>query len=145
MTQESGNGHVSQIAAKLGLTSGDVIAEIGYDDDVDFDLREAMEHTIGAELLDEDADEVLDAVLLWWRDGDGDVTDALVDAATLLANDGCIWLLSPKTGRAGHVEPVEIAEAARTAGLSQTISVGGLEAWMINRLAPAKAARPKQR
>lgn len=145
MTQESGNGHVSQIAAKLGLTSGDVIAEIGYDDDVDFDLREAMEHAIGAELLDEDADEVLDAVLLWWRDGDGDVTDALVDAVTLLADDGCIWLLCPKTGRDGYVEPVEIAEAARTAGLSQTISVGGLEAWMINRLAPAKAARPKQR
>ena len=37
-----------------------------------------------------------------------------------------IWVLTPKTGRDGHVEPSEIAEAVPTAGLSQTsnVSVG---------------------
>ena len=57
----------------------------------------------------------------WWREGDGDLADALVDAGTPLADNGVVWVLSPKTGRPGHVEPSEIAEAAPDpAGLSQT-------------------------
>ena len=68
-------------------------------------------------------DDVVDVVLLWWRDGDGDLVDALVDALTPLADGGYIWLLTPKAGRDGHVEPSEIGEAAPTAGLSQTSSV----------------------
>ena len=88
-------------AARLGLKAGNTVGEIGYDDDVDHDLRDAIAELIDSELLDEDADDVLDAVLLWWREGDGDLTDALVDAITLLADDGVIWLLTPKTGRDG--------------------------------------------
>ena len=71
-------------------------------------------------MVDEDTDEVVDVVVLWWRDGDGDLVDALIDAIGPLADNGVIWLLTPKTGRGGHVEPSEIAEAAPTAGLSQT-------------------------
>ena len=88
-------GQAGNLAARLGLQRGSVVGEIGYDDDVDPELREAVESVTGAELLDEDADEVLDAVLLWWRDDDGDLTDALVDAITLLADDGLIWLMTP--------------------------------------------------
>ena len=44
----------------------------------------------------------------------------LVDAIAPLADDGVIWLLTPKRGRAGYVEPSDIAEAASIAGLSQT-------------------------
>ena len=41
----------------------------------------------GVELVDEDYDEdVVDVVLMWWRDGDGDLVDALVDALTPLAD-----------------------------------------------------------
>ncbi len=88
-------------AARLGLKAGNTVGEAGYDDDVDHDLRDAIADLIESELLDDDADEVLDAVLLWWRDGDGDLTDALINAIPLLADDGVIWLLTPKTGRDG--------------------------------------------
>lgn len=92
-------GQAAGAAARLGLTADSVVAEFGYDDDVDFELRDAIEDMTHNELLDEDTDEVLDAVLLWWRDGDGDLTDALVDAVTPLASTGSIWVLTPKTAR----------------------------------------------
>ena len=40
-------------------------------------ISEAIEDAIGAELLDEDVDEPCDTILLWFRDGDGDVTGAI--------------------------------------------------------------------
>ena len=67
-------------AARLGFQPGQVVQEIGYDDDVDQELREAIEDVIGQELVDEDYDDVADVVVLWFRDEDGDLTDALVDA-----------------------------------------------------------------
>ena len=41
----------------------------------DDDIRAAVEEACGGDLLDEDTDEVVDVVLLWWRDGDGDLVD----------------------------------------------------------------------
>ena len=70
------------MAARLGLKPGQVVQEFGYDDDVDDDLRAAVEGHIGNELVDEDTEDVVDAALYWWRDGDGDLVDALVDALT---------------------------------------------------------------
>ena len=70
-------GQSATTAARLGLSAGNTVGEAGYDDDVDHDLRDAIADLIESDLLDDDADEVLDAVLLWWRDGDGDLTDAL--------------------------------------------------------------------
>ena len=81
---------------KLGFTAGLVVQEVGYDSDVDDDLRIAIEDVIGSELEDEDYGNVADAVTLWWREDDGDLTDALVDALTNLADRGFIVLLSPK-------------------------------------------------
>jgi len=97
-----------------------VVQELGYDDDVDHDLREAIENRIDSDLVDEDSDEVVEVVLLWFRQDDGDLVDALVDAIAPLADNGVIWLLTPKRGRDGYVEPSDISEAAPTAGLSQT-------------------------
>ena len=54
----------------------------------------------------------MDAVILWWRDGDGDLVDELVDALTYLTEDGAIWLFTPKVGRAGYVESSDIQDAA---------------------------------
>ena len=116
-------GRTSDIAGKLGVEPGMVVQEIGWDDDVDEVVRDAVEERAGDELLDEDADDVVDLVLLWWREGDGDLVDALINAIGPLADSGVIWVLTPKTGRSGHVEPSEIAEAAPTAGLSQTSNV----------------------
>lgn len=135
------SGQAATVAARLGLSAGDTVGEIGYDSDVDESLREAIEALIEGELLDDDADEVLDAVLLWWREEDGDLTDALVDAITLLADDGVIWLMTPKTGLDGYVEPSDIAEAAKIAGLAQTTTVPGGGQWMISRLARAKQGK----
>lgn len=139
MTEVS--GQATSVAVRLGLKAGDVVGEIGYDEDVDHDVREAIEGLIGSELLDEDADDVLDAVILWWREDDGDLTDALVDAITLLADSGVIWMFTPKTGSPGYVEPSDIAEATRTAGLSQTTTVPGGNQWMTAKLARAKQGR----
>jgi len=130
-------------AAKLGFVAGQVVQEIGYDDDSDDDLRRAIEEVTGAALVDEDYDDVVDAVLLWWRDDDGDLVDALVDALTSLADGGSIWLLSPKAGRPGHVEPSDITEAAPTAGLSQTSSVSACRDWSGARLVAPRSSRKR--
>ena len=66
----------------------------------DATLRAAVAGGPGAELVDEDYDDVVDVVLLWWRDDDGDLVDALVDAIGPLADHGVVWLLTPKPGRA---------------------------------------------
>ncbi|HEY9374508.1 DUF3052 domain-containing protein [Streptomyces sp.] len=125
-------------ATRLGFEPGQVVQEIGYDEDVDFDLREGIESIIGQELVDEDYDDVADVVLLWFRDEDGDLTDALVDTIGLLEDGGVIWLLTPKTGRDGYIEPSDISDAAQTAGLSQTKSISVAKDWMGTRLATPK-------
>ena len=125
-------------AGKLGIQRGQVVQEWGWDEDTDDDIRADVEESCGGELLDEDADEVIDVVLLWWRDGDGDLVDRLMDAITPLADDGVIWVLSPKTGKPGHVQPADIAESAPTAGLMQTSSAN-LGDWSASRLVQPKS------
>jgi hypothetical protein len=129
------------LAERLGIKPGHVVQEIGYDDDCDEQLRESVEGLEGVEFVDEDYDGVVDGVLLWWRDGDGDLGDALVDALTPLADGGYILLLTPKTGRSGYVEPSEIGEAAPTAGLSQTSTISAGRNWSGTRLVAPKARR----
>ena len=53
-------------------------------------------------------------------------------------------MLSPKTGQPGHVQPSEIAEAAPTAGLTQTSSTN-LGGWIGSRLVQPKSARVGKR
>jgi hypothetical protein len=132
------------ISSRLGLTSGQVVQEVGYDDDVDVDLRQGIEEITGAELVDEDYEETVDAVLLWWREDDGDLVDALVDSLASLADGGVVWLMTPKSGRPGHVEPSDIGEAAPTAGLAQTSSISAAPDWSGTRLVAPKAARGKR-
>ncbi len=125
-------------AARLGFEPGQVVQEIGYDEDVDQDLREGIESVIGQELMDEEYDDVADAVVLWFRDEDGDLTDTLVDSIGLLEDGGNIWLLTPKTGRDGYIEPSDITDAAQTAGLSQSKSISVAKDWTGTRLAAPK-------
>lgn len=144
MVAAAGDAGKSGVAEKLGIQVDLVVQELGWDEDVNDQVRADVEEVTGGELLAEDSDEIVDVVLLWWRDEDGDLVDALVDARAPLADDGLIWVLSPKTGRAGHVEPAEIAEAAPTAGLAQTSSVSIDEDWMGTRLASPKMAKSKR-
>ena len=133
--------HHRQLAARLALQQGQVVQEIGWDEDCDEGLRVAVEQATGSSLVDEDYDDVVDAVLLWWRDGDGDLVDALVDALGPLADGGVIWLLTPKAGRPSHVEPSDIGEAAPTAGLSATSSVAAAADWSGTRLVAPRSPR----
>jgi len=135
--------HASGFARKLGIQRDQVVQEWGWDEDADDDIRVDIEDACGSELLDEDTDEVVDVVLLWYRDGDGDLVDILMDAITPLADDGVIWVLTPKTGRPGHVLPAEIAEAAPTAGLMPTSSVN-LGNWSASRLVQPKSRAGKR-
>ncbi len=125
-------------AQRLGIHHEQIVQELGWDDDTNDDIRADVEDACGSELLDEEADEVIDVVLLWWRDGDGDLVDRLMDAITPLADDGIVWVLTPKTGKPGHVLPADIAEAAPTAGLMQTSSAN-LGDWIGSRLVQPKS------
>ncbi|HEX7321574.1 MAG TPA: DUF3052 domain-containing protein [Mycobacterium sp.] len=131
-------------ARKLGVQKQQVVQEWGWDDDADDDIRADIEDACGGELLDDAAtDEVVDVALLWWRDGDGDLVDTLMDTIAPLADDGVVWVLTPKTGRPGHVLPAEIAEAAPTAGLMPTSSVN-LGDWSASRLVQPKSRAGKR-
>jgi hypothetical protein len=142
------------LAERLGIDPGHLVQVLGTatqdgDDgpaDVDGDLLGDVEARTGTDLIyGDDTDEVVDVVLLWFREDDGDLVDALVDALTNLGDNGVVWLLTPKAGRDGHVEPSDIDEAAPTAGLSSTRSTSAAPDWSGTRLVAPKAARAKQR
>jgi hypothetical protein len=122
---------------RLGLAPGLVVQELGWDSDVDDDVRVLIEDAIDSELI-EDAVEAVDIVLLWWRDDDGDLVEGLMDALTDLTQAGYIWLMTPKVGRKGYVDAADVAEAAVTAGLAQTTSASISVDW-----AATKLVRPK--
>ncbi|MCX5199827.1 DUF3052 domain-containing protein [Streptomyces sp. NBC_00249] len=129
----------TSVAGRLGFQPGQIVQEIGYDDDTDQELREAVEEITGQDLVDETYDDVAGAVLVWFRDNDGDLADALVDAIGMLEDGGDIWLLTQKTGRDGYIEPRTINEATRAAGLPQAESISVAKDWIGTRLiAPQK-------
>ena len=125
----------------FGVEPGSVVWEIGADVDCDDDLRAALSDAEGVEVVDDDYDDVVDVVVLWWRDDDGDLVDALVDAIGPLADHGVVWLLTPKPGRDGHIEAEDIADAAPTAGLQQTSTVSAGRDWQGTRLVAPRAGR----
>jgi hypothetical protein len=142
VTATADNAEVQrQRAGRLGVSAGQVVQEIGYDGDCDDDLRAGVVSLTGAQLVDEDYDDVVDVTLLWWREDDGDLVDALVDAITVLADQGVIWLLTPKPGRDGHVESSDISDAAPTAGLQATSTISASPEWQGTRLVAPKASR----
>ena len=112
---------VRSLADRFGFEPNMVVMEMGYDDDVDEDLRDALTERCG-ELVDEDTDEVVDAVLLWYRDGDGDLFELLTDALNPLADGGVVWLLTPKAGRVATGSAV--SRLGRREGLTSSCSPG---------------------
>jgi hypothetical protein len=123
---------------RFGFAHGDVIVEMGAGTDCDDAFRQSITRLTGSALLPEDSHEVVDYVLLWWRDGDGDLIDALVDALTYLSDDGCVWLMTPKAGRAGHVEASDIQDAVPVAGLSATSSFAAAGDWGATKVVPRR-------
>ena len=123
---------------KLGLTKGMVVQELGWDEDADDELRQAIEDAIDADMVDGDYGNVVESVVFWWRDDDGDLVDGLMDSLTDLVGGGVVWLLTPKVGRPGSVDPADIAEAAEIAGLANTTTAGVSKDWTASRLVAPK-------
>lgn len=135
---EQGEDLARSAVAKLGFEHDQIVQEYGWDDDVDEALRVAIEAVVGEELEDEGYTGVVDAVIMWWRDEDGDLTDALVDTLGTLAEGSSIVLLTPRPGQEGEVDPTEVDEAATTAGLHTSGNVMCSEDWVATRLAARK-------
>jgi hypothetical protein len=125
----------------MGLAKGDLVLEIGFDSDCDSTLRDEFRGITETELIENSTTDVVDAVIIWWRDGDGDLVDELMDAITYLAENGSIWVLTPKVGRDGHVEPSDIQDAAPVAGLSQTSTIALAKDWTATRLVARKSVK----
>ena len=73
-------------------------------------------------------------VLLWWREEDGDLIDALVDLVGVLEDGGFVVLLSPRPGSPGALEPSDVDEAAATAGLHSSGLLAAGDLWRATRL-----------
>lgn len=129
-----------EVIARLGFRPELIVQEFGYDDDVDNDVRFAIEDACGGELEDEDYTGTADAALLWWRSDDGDLTDALVDMVSVIEDDGFVVLLTPRSGREGTVDAAEVDEAAVTAGLHASGSFSA-PAWRATRLVTPKKGK----
>ena len=125
----------------MGFKEGDLVLEDGRSAGCDEALRKQITAITKTDFVDSDAHEVVDGVIIWWRDGDGDLVDELMDALTYLSETGPIWVLTPKVGRDGHVEPSDIQDAAPTAGLSQTSSLSIAADWSATRLVARKAGK----
>lgn len=145
MSPTAANAEGQRRAERLGVVAGTMVQSINEDDDIASDLLEAITAASGTELVPEDSDDVVDIVLLWWRDEDGDLANALIDARRQLSDQGIIWLLTPKSGRPGHVEPSDILDAVPTAGLVQTSTVSVAQEWAGMRLAAPKTQRVRHR
>jgi len=109
-------------AQRLGVASGSLVQSINADEDVPTDLLDELRAVSGEELISEDSDEVVDVVLLWWREDDGDLI-----------------------GREGHVEPSDILEAVPTAGLVQTGNLNIAQEWNGTKLGAPRGGHRKQR
>jgi len=129
------------VPTRMGLDKGDLVLEVGFDSDCDSTLRDEIRGITGTELIENSTTDVVDAVIIWWRDGDGDLVDELMDAITYLAENGSIWVLTPKVGRDGHVEPSDIQDAAPVAGLSQTSTIALAKDWSATRLVARKSLK----
>ncbi len=125
----------------MGFAKGDQILEIGYAADCDDSLRAKIKGFTDTEFIQINPTEVIDGVIIWWRDGDGDLIDELMDALTFLSETGPIWVMTPKMGRPNYVEASEIQDAAPIAGLSVTSSIAVAADWTATRLVARKAGK----
>ncbi len=129
------------MAQRMEFEAGQLVLELGHGSDVDQPLLTAISAMTGTSIIQDETEEVVDAVIIWWREDDGDLEDELVDALRYLSESGSIWVLTPKAGRDGHVEPSDIQDAAPNVGLSQTSSLSVATDWNATRLVARKTAK----
>ena len=127
--------------SRMGFEKGQLILEIGHGSDCDENLRQQIVDIVGEPLIQNDTNEVVDSVLIWFRYDDSDLTDELVDALAYLSESGTIWVLTPKVGRDGHVEASDIQDAVNIAGLSQTSTIAVAPNWTATKIMHRKAKK----
>ncbi|WP_238335869.1 DUF3052 family protein [Serinicoccus kebangsaanensis] len=122
---------------KLGLREGQIVVEYGDDEDVEPGVRPATETVVGSPVEPDGYDGVVDVVLLWWRDGEGDLADELMDTLTTLEEGGCVVLLTPGAGREDRVPAADVQDACTTCSMiaSGAVNLGG---WIGQRLVGRK-------
>jgi Protein of unknown function (DUF3052) len=119
----------------MGIEAGFLVLQRGFGEDCDSSISDEVAKVSTNALVDENSQEVVDAVITWWREEDGDLVD------TYLTEGGAVWLLTPKVGRDGHVEPSDIKDAAPTAGLSLTSTFQASKDWIATRLVARKIGK----
>ena len=139
MSATPGGAVTGNAGARMGFSPGSVVQELGWDEDVDDELRVQIEDCIDADMVDGDYGNVVDSVILWWRDEDGDLVDALMDSLTDLVAGGVVWLLTPKVGRPNAVDAADVTEAAPVAGLAITTTAAVSKDWTATRLSAPKS------
>ncbi|WP_374114147.1 DUF3052 domain-containing protein [Bifidobacterium sp. ESL0763] len=114
------NETASQNAEEFGFHAGDIVQEWLWDDDVSESIRQKIMTLTGEDLVDEDYGSAVDGVIIWWRDGDDEdgLSDTIMDAHSVLGEDGPLWVLTPKPGRPGAASSVTVQSAAKTAGMN---------------------------
>lgn len=133
-------GRSSAEVQRLGLAKDAVVQIVGWDDDCDEAFLDAVEQRVQEVVIGETGD-VVDAVLIWWRDDDPDLADGLLDALAMLADDGTVWLVAPRPGRPGHMTASDVKEAVQVAGLQITSSISVGADWQAARLTAPKSGR----
>ena len=127
--------------SRMGFEKGQLILEIGHGSDCDENLRQQIVEIVGEPFIQNDTNEVVDCVLIWFREDDGDLTDELVDSLAFLSESGTIWVLTPKVGRDGHVQASDIQDAVNIAGLSQTSTIAVAPNWTATKIMHRKAKK----
>ena len=140
MTTASGATPAPSTVAALGIVPGLAVQELGWDSDVDEELRSAVLDVLGDDFVYE-ALEAVDIVVLGWGSEDGDLADGLVDALTDLGSSGSVWLFTPRVGRDGYVEASELDEAALTAGLARANSASVSRTWQAQKFVRPRGGR----
>lgn len=133
-TTEGSEALDTAMVSRLGLTQEMVVQEFGHDADVCDALRRAIMSVTGEDLVDEDYGDVTDAAIVWFRDGDDDLADLLMDVQSLIDGSALVVLLTPKAGRPGHVFPRDVLEASSLAGLHATSTFVVDESWTATQL-----------
>jgi hypothetical protein len=125
------NETASKNAEEFGFHEGDIVQEWLWDDDVSETIREKIMDLTGQDLVDEDYASAVDGVIIWWRDGDDedDLADTIVDAYSVVGEDGPLWIITPKPGRSGAPGSNTVQSAAKTAGMNAATPLTVSEDW----------------
>ena len=135
--EDQGTDPLVGLMRKLGLREEQIVVEYGDDEDTEPGVRDAAARVVGSPVEGESYDGVVDVVLLWWRDGEGDLADELMDTLTTLEEGGSIVLLTPGAGREDRVPAADVQDACTTCSMvaSGAVNLGG---WIGQRLVGRK-------